>query len=237
MGHLIEGNISVKACLQAEKREVTKLIIDKQKHDKDTNYIKHLAISKNIPIEYLERNEIDEMASGQTHGGLLAIVEERQLDTLTAHLDDEFIAIVEGIEDPYNFGYICRSLYSAGVKLIMVPERNWTSVVDVVTKASAGASEYLNFAPLTIDNINICKEHGFVFYTGNRKDATSLYETTFSKKVLLAVGGELRGLSKTIAKEADHNIYIPYANDFRNALNGASATAIIAFEIFRQKQQ
>ncbi len=46
----------------------------------------------------------------------------------------------------------------------------------------------------------------------------------------------MRGLSSSVLKEADQNIFIPYANDFRNALNAAGASAALSFEILRQRQ-
>ena len=52
--------------------------------------------------------------------------------------------IIEGIEDPFNFGYICRSLYAAGCHGLIVPTRNFSTAVTTVTKSSAGASEYIN---------------------------------------------------------------------------------------------
>ena len=55
------------------------------------------------------------------------------------------------------------------------------------------------------------------------------------KPLLIAIGGEMRGLSAKLLKEIDQNIYIPYANDFRNALNAAAATAVLAFEVQRQR--
>ncbi|MBF1090592.1 MAG: RNA methyltransferase, partial [Solobacterium sp.] len=30
--------------------------------------------------------------------------------------------------------------------------------------------------------------------------------------------------------------YIPYANDFRNALNAASAAAVLSFEVYRHRR-
>ena len=50
------------------------------------------------------------------------------------------------------------------------------------------------------------------------------------------IGGEMRGLSSQVLACADQNIYIPYANDFHNALNAAAATAIFAFEVKRQRK-
>ena len=52
---------------------------------------------------------------------------------------------------------------------------------------------------------------------------------------LIAIGGEMRGLSAGVLATCEQNIYIPYANDFRNALNAAGAAAALGFEVLRQR--
>ena len=47
----------------------------------------------------------------------------------------------------------------------------------------------------------------------------------------------MRGLSKEVINMMNGHIYIPYANDFRNALNASSATSVIAYEILRQRSE
>lgn len=237
MKQIVEGNISVKACILANKREVFELLVDERKHDKDTKFIIAKAHERGITVTKTTRAAIDKIASGSTHGGVVAYVADIQYASLADHLQDEFIALVEGIEDPFNFGYIIRSLYAAGCTCVLVQERNWMSSADVVTRSSAGASEYMDMVVFNEETIQACKDAGFKFVCGNRKDAISLYDMDFkADKILLGVGGEMRGLAKSTAALADVNVAIPYANDFRNSLNGSSATSVIAFEIFRQKQ-
>ena len=69
---IIEGNVSVKAALIGGRREVIKIYVDATKKDKDTSWILHRAEEKNVEIVRCKREEIDEIATGRTHGGLLA---------------------------------------------------------------------------------------------------------------------------------------------------------------------
>ncbi len=54
-------------------------------------------------------------------------------------------------------------------------------------------------------------------------------EANLKKPLLLAVGGEKRGLSETVLKAADERIRIPYGRPFEEALSAASAAAVLAF--------
>lgn len=239
MSQFVEGALSAKAVIEAKKRKVTKLYISQKKRNRNLDYLIRIAKHAGIKVEFCEQEVINEICENENHGGVLALVEERAYDTLDSMLkvDKPFIAVLEGIEDPFNFGYCLRSLYAAGCSGVIVTERNWSTVTNVVTKSSAGASEFINiYASSDLEvTINELKSHGLKMYAANRADAKSLYETKFNDSLILAIGGEKRGLSKKVAQLADANIYIPYANDFRNAINGSSATAIISFEIFRQR--
>lgn len=239
--HILEGNISVKAALQANRRVFEKIIVDEQKKDRDTNFILHEASQRKILIEQVKREVIDELAEGKTHGGMIAYVSDRTYDELPILTKDQpcFLAILEGIEDPFNFGYILRSLYAAGCEGVILSPRNWSTAAKVVAKSSAGASEYI---PMIIaeEMSDICaelKQNNFTIVCGQRKEAISLYEYTFPNRVCIAIGGEMRGLSKAVQTFSDQNLFIPYENEFRNSLNAASATAVIAFEYLRQKSK
>lgn len=237
--YLFEGALSVKACLLAGKRVVSEIIIDQDKKSKDINFIIKKAQELNVLVSRKSREEIDQQCSGKTHGGVICYASERayqQLDELIQK-KNYFLCILEGIEDPFNFGYCLRNLYAAGCNGVLVSGRNWMSAATTIVKSSAGASEYINIVvcenweePLA----QIKNSKGKVI-CAQRSDALSLYEYSYQDSLVLAIGGEMRGLSKSILDASTQNIYIPYANEFRNAMNGSSATAIIAFEIMRQR--
>ena len=147
--------------------------------------------------------------------------------------------LVEGVEDPFNLGYIMRTLYSAGCSGLILSERNWENAEKVIIRSSAGASEYLNV--VMEKDLAGClrklKKQGVRCYAAMRQDAIVYDEADYCEPVLIAVGGEMRGLSASVRQEIDTNIFIPYANDFRNALNAASAAAVLSFEAARQRRR
>ena len=237
---LLEGNVSVKAAILGNHRKVEKLYYDKHKNDKDLNFILHRAKEKGIPCMPLEREEINAMATGRTHGGLVAQAGPRVYQELSEcmHGKTPFLVLLEGVEDPFNLGYIIRTLYSAGCDGLILPSHDWVSAESTIAKSSAGAFEYLNIVmsddlPQLVKNI---KRQGVMTYAAMRKDAITYLEADYRKSCLLAIGGEMRGLSSAVRNEIEQNIYIPYANDFRNALNAASAAAVLSFEVYRQRR-
>ena len=237
---IIEGNISVKAALENNKRDIEEIIVSEDKDDRDTNYILKLAKKRNILITKTNREEIDKIATGKTHGGLIAKVSNRRYENITGvlNINNPFIVLVEGVEDPFNLGYILRSLYSAGCDALLIRKREWGDSETTILKSSAGAFEYMNIimSDNLIDDIKTIKEKGIKAICANRKDAIIYTEANLSKPLLLALGGEMRGLSRYVLDLMDESIFIPYQNDFRPALNASSAMAVLAFEVFNQNK-
>ncbi len=236
---LIEGSISVKAALAGGRRSVEKVLAARERQDRNTRYILRLAAEKQVPVERLPADEIASLASGRTHGGILAEAGPRQYDPLDSALAaaDPFLVLLEGVEDPYNLGYIIRTLYASGCSGLILPERDWSNSEPIILRSSAGASEYL---PLILTaqpamTVQDCRKAGLQAYAAMRREAVSYLEADYRSPILLAIGGEMRGLSRPVLEACQQNIYIPYANDFRNALNAAAAAAVLSYEVYRQR--
>ena len=151
---------------------------------------------------------------------------------------DGFYVLLDGIEDPYNFGYCLRSLYAAGVDGILVGTRNWFSAAGVVCRASAGASELFPIAmgePAEI--AGLFHEHAYSVVAADlSKEAASVYETELRYPVLLVIGGEKRGIARSVLEKCDKVVALDYGRRFGAALSAASAASVLAFEIFRQNR-
>ncbi len=242
MKHILEGNISVKAAILAQRRKVEQILVDEQKHDRDTRFIIAQAAKRGIPVRKMKRTHIDELACGKTHGGLLAECSERSYQSIDDYRDRHqlFLALIEGIEDPFHFGDMLRSFYAAGCDGVIIPPRNWTSAAAVIAKASAGASEYIDL--IIADDMESLlaqchHQHIQVVCALRNETSINVYDYRFPDKTILAIGGAMRGLSKAVTSACDQSVYIPYANDFRNAMSASGSAAILAFEHLRQRRK
>jgi len=239
---VVEGAIAVKAVLASPYRKVNKVMIAKEKSSSDISFILAMAKKSNVKVERPSLEEIVTLAKGKTHGGILADVTERKTQSVTSLLrkDKPFLAFLEGIEDGFNLGYIMRTLYAFGCDGVILKERYIDYDDMTIIKSSAGASELIPIAyakdlELSLD---ILKSNGIQIVSAYRgKNPVDLYDYDFTGKgLLVCIGGPLRGLSKVVLDQSDSFIYIPYENDFRNALNAASAASVIASEVYRQKR-
>ena len=242
---ILEGLTSISALLSSTEendRRIVKVLIDRNKKKSKASQIGFLVAKShelNFSIEFTDTEVIDSLALGNTHGGILAICTERSLPTLTEEsiTDRGFYVYLDGIEDPYNFGYTLRSLYAAGVDGVILPPRNWMSAAGVVARSSAGASEKM---PMFVAEgeiaLDLFRQVGYTILCAGIRDSVSIYEETFSYPLLLVVGGEKRGISASLLAKADHIVRIDYGREFRGSLSAASAATVMAFEILRQNR-
>lgn len=131
--------------------------------------------------------------------------------------------MLEGIEDPYNFGYALRSLYAAGADGVILGERNWMTAAGVVCRASAGASERLSLFISKNNAAMLMKSRGYKIVCADLRDSVSLYDADLKYPVFLIIGGEKRGISKGLLCQADIRVRIDYGREFAASLSAASA--------------
>lgn len=242
---VFEGMTSISALLSAgaeNDRKIQKVLIDRQRRKSKAPQIGFLTAKSHelgFPIEFTDSESIDAMALGNTHGGILALCTERTIPPLTSEAikENAFYVYLDGIEDPYNFGYTLRSLYAAGGCGVILPPRNWMSAAGVVARSSAGTSELM---PMYIaegeDAFSLFRTHGYSILCAGIRDSVSIYEEKFSYPLLLVVGGEKRGISASLLSKADRIVRIDYGREFLGSLSAASAATVMAFEIFRQNK-
>ena len=244
--NILEGMTSISALLNAGEvndRKIEKVLIDRSKRRSKSAQIGFLTAKSHelgFPVEFVDAEEIDRLSVGNTHGGILAICTARTIPTLSAEdiRPDSFYVYLEGIEDPYNFGYAIRSLYAAGVSGVILPPRNWMTAAGVVARASAGSSECLPlFEAEGEEVVKLFRKVGYTILCAGIRDSVSVFEEEFPYPVLLVVGGEKRGISRTILDTADHIVRIDYGREFSGSLSAASAATVLAFEIFRQNRK
>ena len=235
---IFEGAISVKAILSNHKRQINCLYLKEGKDDRNTRYIIELAKKQEVTIKYLPEAEINQLATGFTHGGILLDAEARTYKSVTEIMvKHNFIAIIDGIEDPFNLGYAMRSLYAFGATAFIICNRNLAKFEPNILKSSAGAYENLKIAKssdLKADIELLKQQHVKVYALQRNPKAVALEAVKFSNNMAFIVGGEKRGISKDILKTVDEMVYITYANNFRNALNASSAITTFGYAKYLQ---
>lgn len=237
----LEGAISIEAALRGQSRDIECVYVQQGKWSRSqARLLRHLEQAQ-VPVEKVTAEFIETQAGGQSHGGILARVGPRRfvsLADLVAETAVPFVVMLDGIEDPFNFGQAVRALYAAGAAGLVVRPRNWLTAAGVVARSSAGASELI---PLAVAETAVAaaaffRERGLVVACTAVSNSQPIYQTDLTVPLFLLIGGEKRGITRSFLEQADLRLQIPYGRPFHRSLGAAASAAVVGFEIMRQRQ-
>ncbi len=238
---VLEGHVSVEASLEAGVRPVHRVWATRP-GDRRLGRMRAMARDRGVLIEQVEPDVIEELATGRSHGGVVALVGPRQersiADLLAEAGEGSLIVMLDGIEDPFNHGQAVRALYAAGVAGLVV-RRSWETAAAIVTRSSAGSSELLPTARVESaeEAAAACRMAGMrVAVAVGDEAADDLSAADLTGALFLLIGGERRGVTRSFVEQADHRIRIGYGRERAPALGAATSAAIIGFEALRQRR-
>ena len=198
-----------------------------------------LASRARVRVRRVEVVELDRMARGGVHQGVVATV-TRPVDYSLADLVGgtrlPLLVVLDGIEDPQNLGAIVRAADAAGVDGIVLQTRRAAAMGAAAIKASAGALNHARLAPVV--NISRAVEElkaAGVWTVGLDAAADrSLYELNLTVPTALVIGAEGRGLRRLVRERCDWLAALPMRGHVAS-LNAAVAAGIALFEAVRQR--
>ncbi|HLI50825.1 MAG TPA: RNA methyltransferase [Thermomicrobiaceae bacterium] len=243
---LLEGFISVEAALDAGSRPLRTILLRNGLAGPRVARLLSLARQRRVPVQLVDAEEIERLTTGKSHGGILAIAGHRRYLAPEAVLSSaggqaRLLVMLDGLEDPFNLGQAIRALYAGGVDGLLLRERDWSRVDGVIARASAGASE--RFATALIESsrqaLDLGRRAGLrvvCAVSAATPDAISHYRADLTGELLLIIGGELRGISREVVREADARVVISYGRPFRQSLGLVAATSALVFEAARQRR-
>lgn len=228
------GKNTIKGLVEAKTSLEEVLVSDKLKDDKflsflDRNHIKYQRISD---------QKINELANKANHQGVLAKAFAYKYadinDIIKVNQDNEnsLIVLLDGLEDPQNFGSIIRTSEALQVSGIVIPKNRSVKITPTVAKVSTGAIESVKIAQETNlrQVIKKLKENGYWIVGADMHTKVNYDQVDYKMKVALVIGSEGKGISKQILKECDYIVKLPMYGKI-SSLNAAVSAAIIMYQI------
>ncbi len=243
MDEVLIGFNAVLEALKAGRRDVDHLYLSEDRHDGRIRELLSLARAKGVPFTREPKARLTIRAGTPNHQGVVALVAgakylevEELLDLAKRKGESPFFLVLDGVEDPRNFGSILRTAEAAGVEGVIVPKHRAVGLNQTVAKVACGALEYIGVA--RVANIPSClerlKAEGFWIIGADPRSPRVLYEADFRGPLALVVGGEDVGLRPMVKARCDLLVSIPMKGQI-SSLNTAVATAILVFEAIRQR--
>ncbi|MFU2158918.1 23S rRNA (guanosine(2251)-2'-O)-methyltransferase RlmB [Caldisericum sp. AR60] len=197
------------------------------------------ARKNDIQVLFRERSWFDRRFKIMNHQGVVAVgapYEYKDISELKIK-KNSLILILDRIQDPQNFGAIIRAAECAGVKDIIIQERESCDVTETVMSVSSGAVFHVSIYKVSnlAQAISELKENG-VWIIGTDINAKDLcFEIDYKNHPFAFImGNEGEGVRKGLLKECDYVVKIPMRGKV-NSLNVSVATGIILFKAFEEK--
>ena len=237
----IEGRNAVREAVNAGTT-FSKVMVSKGDHDKVFNDLITLLKSKNVKLQWVSPDVIMRESDTKHAQGVIAFADEYKYadvsDILALALDkgeDPFILILDGIEDPHNFGSIIRVAECMGVHGIIFGKNRACQVTETVVRTSAGASSHMLIARVTNINTEIerLKKQNIWVYSCEL-GGENIVNSNLTGPLAIVIGSEGFGTSRLTKELCDGVVTIPMVGKV-NSLNASVATGMAVYEAFRQR--
>ena len=194
-------------------------------------------LSSETTVYEVSSEVFESLASTESSQGILALAAApvwREEDLFPPA--STLVLVLAGLQDPGNLGAIIRTAEAFGVTGIILTEGSASPYNAKVVRAAAGALLRMPMLhDLTVAKaLSLLARHKVRLFVGVVEGGKRLPAIGFTGPIAVAVGSEGAGLPKELAAAGEH-LTIPIAGTVES-LNVAAATAVILYEIARQRK-
>jgi 23S rRNA (guanosine2251-2'-O)-methyltransferase len=202
--------------------------------------VRELSESRGIEIVPSESSAMTRRCGTLAHQGLMAkmppypyVPANELLSSLSAAA---FYVLLDGIQDPFNFGAILRSVDVFGADGVFVPSTNQSDVTVQVARSSSGAVNHVRIAQVDdlLDVVRGLRSRGVRVVAASEQGAQSVSDFDFLQSCAIVIGSEGAGVRSELAELCDAIVQIPQSGHI-GSLNAAVAAGILLYEVRRQR--
>ena len=221
-------------------RALDRIVIARGRHGDRVEAVVQSAKSRNVPVRFEDRSQLDRLAGTREHQGIVALAAAKPAieleDLLSAGTSQGLLVLLDGVEDPHNLGAVIRTSLAAGAHGVVIPERRAAGLSDTVERASAGALAHLSVARVKnlVRAMEEMKEAGYWLVGLDERAEKKYTEVDLKGSVGIVLGREGEGLHELTRKRCDFLVSLPTTGPVRS-LNVSVAAGVMLFEVLRQR--
>src|ERR1035437_2325095 len=237
----IWGRNAVRETLQAGRWRMHDLWLADGLAEAELAEARGWGVALSATVSVVPEAEIEPTCRSSEHQGYAARMTEfpyRDAGDVLANLpENPLCAVLDGIQDPYNFGAILRSAEAFGVNAVFIGAVGQVGVTSMVVRSSAGA---VNRVPLArVEDLGALvtelKARGMRVVGASEKAAETLAAFDFTRASVVVIGNEGRGPRPEIMAACDTLARIPQTGRI-GSLNASVAAGICFYEARRQRE-
>ena len=243
MTQIVYGVHPVREALKSSYLQFEKVLIGTKKPNPVLQSVIALATQRRIPVTFAAEEALEQMVKGQVHQNVIGIIKEIPYGSIEEILSrwkkertKALFLILDGIQDPQNFGSLIRTALGCGAHGIIIPKDRAVGITPGVIKASAGAAVHLPIARVvnvatTIDSL---KKEGIWVYGAAGEAKELIYHLDLDIDLAVVIGAEGKGIRPLVKKKCDRLFSIPMKGPL-SSFNASVSGGMILYEVLRQR--
>jgi len=243
MAQIIYGIHPLQEALKSSHLQIEKILIGTQTLHPPLQSILEIANTREIPVTFTTRESLDRMTKGGVHQNVVGLVKETpytDIGEILSHWKKQgtkaLFLILDGIQDPQNFGSLIRTGLGCGAHGIVIPKDRSVGITPVVIKASAGATAHLPITRVVniAATIDLLRKEGIWVYGASGEAKDLIYQLDLNIDLAIVIGAEGKGIRPLVKKKCDRLFSIPMKGPL-SSFNASVSGGMILYEVMRQR--
>jgi 23S rRNA (guanosine2251-2'-O)-methyltransferase len=243
MVQIIYGIHPIQEALKSSHVQIEKILVGTRTPNPPLQSILGQADKMKIPVTFTTKKSLGGLAKGGVHQNVVGFVKE----TPYADLGEIFsvwkkegakslFLILDGIQDPQNFGSLIRTALGCGVHGIIISKDRSVGITSGVVKASAGAAAHLPIVRVVniAATIDLIKREGIWVYGASGEAKDLVYQLDLDINLAIVIGAEGKGIRPLVKKKCDRLFSIPMKGPL-TSFNASVSGGMILYEVMRQR--
>jgi 23S rRNA (guanosine2251-2'-O)-methyltransferase len=235
----IYGLNPVAEALEGQRSHTRLLVRQDRRDDRRVASLIATAETLNLTVEAADQQQLDRLADGGNHQGVVLETgpfRYLELDQLLDRADGRIILVLDHVQDPQNLATLIRTAAAVDVAGIVIQSDRSAQVTPAVVRSSAGLVEKV---PVARENntrraIDYLKEHGYWAVALESTDRSEdIYTADIPSPLALVVGSEARGIASNVLGACDLTVKLPMPGR-SESLNAAVAGSVALYEVLRR---
>ena len=231
------GKNSVLERLKTSPESIKKVYLQK---NFNSSHITGIIKSRKIPFELVTEKELSRIKRADRLQGIVAEIDRYRYTPFEVLLNmnnngKPCLILLDGINDPHNFGSIMRITACFGGFAIVIPEHGACEVNETVLHVASGGENHIPVSRVTnlSSALREAKESGYWTAGAVVEGGENINNVSLPFPLCLVLGSEGKGIRYGIQKHLDLKVTLPMMGA-PLSFNVAMSCAIFAHEITRQ---
>lgn len=235
------GVHACEALFARRPNDVIRVYLTKDRQRQFATLIEH-CIATRKGFQVVEPDNLERLTGSVHHEGVAILARQIRrwnLADLLRAIDTRALSgpmlYLDGVQNPHNLGSILRTAAHFGVAAILGPEKALPPLSAAAVRVAEGAAEIVPVCDLATPAADLgrLRKAGYEVVVTSSHRGDPLYASPLGQNVVLALGSESEGVSRSIDAIADRRLQIPGTGAVES-LNVSVACGILLGEVWRR---